>query len=59
MAVVKDYYSPEGCHIIVHDDCYKTPEEQKAIISRVSEMVLREEFRKFTEQRRKQQIETV
>lgn len=59
MAVVKDYYSPEGCHIIVYDDSYKTPEEQKAIISRVSEMVLREEFRKFVEKQRKQQVEPV
>lgn len=49
MAVVKDYYSPEGCHITVYDDCYKTPEEQRAIIRRVSELVLREEYRRFVE----------
>lgn len=49
MAVVKDYYSPEGCHIMVYDDCYKTPEEQRAIIRRVSELVLREEYRRFVE----------
>lgn len=61
MAIVRDYYSPEGCHIIVHDDYYinKTPEEQQAIISRVSELILREEFRKFTEQQRKQKVEQV
>jgi hypothetical protein len=49
MAVVKDYYSPEGCHITVHDDCYKSPEEQEEIIKRVSELVLREEYRRFVE----------
>lgn len=49
MAVVKDYYSPEGCHITVNDDCYKPPEEQQAILKRVSELVLREEYRRFME----------
>ncbi len=54
MAVVRDYYSPEGCHIIVHDDCYKdkTPEETQKVVSRVSEIILREEFRKHVELQR-------
>ena len=54
MAVVKDYYSPEGCHIVVDDDCYATPEEQKAILSRVSKLVLQEEFRRFVQSQRKE-----
>lgn len=49
MAVVKDYYSPEGCHITVYDDCYKSPEEQKTILEHVSKLVLREEYRRFME----------
>lgn len=51
MAVVRDYYSPEGCHIIVHDDCYrdKTSEETQAVIHRVSEIIWREEYRKHME----------
>ncbi len=55
MAVVQDYYSPEGCHIIVHDDFYKdiTPEENKARFDRATAIVLREEFRKYIESLRK------
>lgn len=51
VAVVRDYYTPEGCHIIVHDDCYKdkTPEETQEIVDRVSKIVLQEEFRKFVQ----------
>ena len=54
MAVVRDYYSPEGCHIIVHDDCYKdkTPEETQKVVGKVSEIILREEFRKHVELQR-------
>ncbi len=54
MAVVKDYFSPEGCHIIVHDDCYKdkTLEEVRAIVDRVSEIVLRAEYQKYIENRK-------
>lgn len=49
MAIVKDYYSPEGCHIIVHDDFYRdiSPEENQARLNRAAQIVLREEFRKF------------
>lgn len=55
MAIVQDYYSPEGCHIIVHDDFYKdiTPEENKARFDRATQIVLREEFRKYMESLRK------
>ncbi len=55
MAVVQDYYSPEGCHIIVHDDFYRdiTPEENKARFDRATKIVLREEFRKYLESLRK------
>ena len=55
MAIVKDYYSPEGCHIIVHDDCYRdiTPEENQARFDRAAQIVLREEFRKFIESEKK------
>lgn len=56
MAIVQDYYSPEGCHIIVHDDCYRdiSPEENTARLDRASEIVLREEFRRFMESQRKE-----
>ena len=55
MAVVQDYYTPQGCHIIVHDDFYRdiTPEENKARLDRASGIVLREEFRKYMESLRK------
>ncbi len=55
MAVVKDYYSPEGCHIIVHDDCYKdrTPEETQKIIDNVSRIELMAEFKRFIESQRR------
>lgn len=43
MAVVQDYYSPEGCHIIVHDDCYRdlTPEENQSRKHNAEQIVLR------------------
>ncbi|MEY8265130.1 hypothetical protein AALA79_01935 [Lachnospiraceae bacterium 64-25] len=49
MAVVREYCSPEGCRITVHDDCYKdkTPEETQQIISRVSEIILRAEYARY------------
>lgn len=49
MAIVKDYYSPEGCHIIVHDDYYKdiTPEENKARLERATQIVLQAEFERY------------
>lgn len=54
MAVVQDYYTPQGCHIIVHNDFYKdiTPEENEARLNRASEIVIREEFRKYMESQR-------
>ena len=55
MAIVKDYYSPEGCHIIVYDDFYKniTPEENEAILKRASEIVLMAEFERYLKSLRK------
>ena len=55
MAIVQDYYSPEGCHIIVHDDFYKniTPEENEARLKRASEIVLRAEFERYLKSLRK------
>lgn len=46
MAVIKDYMNFE-CHIIVHDDFIRSPEEVKQIIDNVSKIVLDEEMRKF------------
>lgn len=56
MAIVRDYYSPEGCHIIVDDSCYvnKTPEEIQVHINAAFLVEQREEFRRHTEARRKQ-----
>lgn len=45
MAVIKDYMQG-SCHIIVHDDYIQSPEEVKKIISRVSNLVINEEFRR-------------
>lgn len=55
MAIVKDYYSPEGCHIIVHDDYYKdiTPEENKARLERAAQIVRRAEFERYIKSLRK------
>lgn len=55
MAIVQDYYSPEGCHIIVYDDFYKniTPEENEAILKRASEIVLMAEFERYLKSLRK------
>lgn len=55
MAIVQDYYSPEGCHIIVHDDFYKniTPEENEARLKRASEIVLGAEFERYLKSLRK------
>lgn len=39
MAVIKDYISPTGCHIIVHDDYIQPPQEVEKIIQRVSDLV--------------------
>lgn len=55
MAIVQDYYSPEGCHIIVHDDYYKdiTPEENKARLERATQIVLQAEFERYVKSLRK------
>ena len=54
MAVIKDYYNGP-CHIIVHDDCIRPPEEVKRIIDRVSEIVLAEELRRQMERKKNQE----
>lgn len=56
MAIVLNYYSPEGCNIIVHDDCYRdiSPEENEARLKRASEIVLRAEFEKFVKSQKKE-----
>lgn len=45
MAVVKDYMNG-SCHILVHDDYIKPPDEVKEIINRVSEIVIGQEMRR-------------
>lgn len=56
MAIVRDYYSPEGCHILVGDDYYvnKTPEEIQVHIDTVSAIQIRESLRRYIESQRKQ-----
>lgn len=56
MAIVRDYYRPEGCHILVGDDYYvnKTPEEIQAHINTVSAIQIRESLRRYIESQRKQ-----
>ncbi len=34
--VVKDYTSPSGARIFIHDDYLKSPEEQKQIIEQMT-----------------------
>ena len=48
MAVVQDYMNGP-CHITVHDDKIRPPEEVKKIIDRVSMIVYSEEMRKHME----------
>ncbi len=43
MAVIRDYYNGD-CHIIVHDDFIRPPDEVKQIIDRVSELVINAEM---------------
>lgn len=45
VAIIKDYMNGT-CHIIVHDDCIRPPEEVKGIIDRVSAIVIAEELRR-------------
>jgi len=52
MAVIKDYMNG-ACHIIVHDDCIRPPDEVKRIIDRVSAIVINEEMRRHMEQKEK------
>lgn len=56
MAIVRDYYSPEGCHILIDNSCYvnKTPEEKQAHIDTVSAIQIRESRRRYIEDQRKQ-----
>ena len=45
MAVVQDYMNG-ACHITIHDDRIRPPEEVKKIIDNVSMLVYSEELRK-------------
>ncbi len=45
MAVIKDYMQG-ACHIIVHDDYIRPPEEVERIIDRVSELVIAADMRR-------------
>lgn len=47
MAVIKDYVSSSGCHIVVHDDdIVKTQKEVDQIIDNVSQIMINELLRK-------------
>lgn len=61
MAVVQDYYSPEGCHIIVHDDCYRdlTPEENRSRRRRAEQIVLRADYVRYLESMRKHENQEI
>ena len=48
MSVIADYMNGP-CHIIVHDDCIRPPEEVKEIIDRVSAIVIQEDMRRHME----------
>ena len=48
MAVIQDYMNGL-CHITVHDDKIRPPEEVKKIIDRVSMIIYSEELRKHME----------
>lgn len=51
MAVIKDYYSDTGCHIIVHDDdMVKTKEEAQQIIDNLAQIVLNELLRQHAQE---------
>lgn len=50
MAVIRDYMNGP-CHIIVHDDSIRPPEEVKQIIDRVSQIVYQEELRKHMQEK--------
>lgn len=56
MAVIKDYYQGQ-CHIIVHDDYIRPPEEVQKIIDRVSEIVYAAELKRYMEQLQQGQTE--
>ena len=55
MAIVQDYYSSEGCHIIAHDDFYVniTPEENKARLERASRVVLVAAYERYVKSMQK------
>lgn len=49
MAIIADYMNGP-CHIIVHDDCIRPPEEVKQIIERVSQIVISEDLRRHMQE---------
>ncbi len=55
MAVIADYWNG-SCHIIVHDDCIRPPEEVKKIIYRVSQLVYQEDFRRYLQEKEKRKL---
>lgn len=56
MAVIKDYMQGE-CHIIVHDDYIRPPQEVERIIDRVSELVIAADMRRHMESKRNKSTE--
>ena len=46
MAVIADYITETGCHIIVHDDFIQSPEENEKIIERVSDILIEAAIRR-------------
>lgn len=56
MAVIRDFMQGE-CHIIVHDDYIRPPEEVEKIIDRVSELVIAADMKRHMESLRNKDTE--
>lgn len=54
MGVIADYWDGP-CHITVHDDCIRPPEEVKRIIHRVSQLVYQEDFKRYLKEKREKE----
>lgn len=52
MAIVMEYQS-EGSTIIVHDDCIEDMEKQEQLLRHASNVVIREDYRRYLEERKK------
>nr|WP_302596126.1 hypothetical protein [uncultured Acetatifactor sp.] len=57
MGVIADYWNGP-CHITVHDDAIRPPEEVEQIIYRVSRLVYQEDFRRYLQEKQKRQAES-